>query len=317
MITGVAMCAPYDRFADRGTYDPAMAIGASRIYHVNSNCTDLTRAVAFYEALGLVRVTRTVPSRPQPGAAFGLDEVAWDAWMMQGDDGIAGLALDLLEWCVPTPIGTPAPVGAPGFDRLVVTVPDLDRVLGEVQGAGGAVIDGPLLDRVDPASRTATLTDPDGVRVQVVEGDGTRLARVVVTCTDLDRAFAYYRDVMGLRTDGEPVTVDTSVRRARLEDSGSTFAVELVEWIDPPPGASDAHVRAANELGLFRMAWSTDDCARDEAVLRASGSVPFAPTGTLSVGDDLPRLQVLFWAGPSGECLELIQVTTESGVLSP
>src|SRR5262249_26449599 len=76
-----------------------------------------------------------------------------------------------------------------------------------------------------------------------------------------------------------------------------------------------AHVRRANELGLFRMAWSTDDCARDEAIVRAAGSQPFAPTGSLSVGDDLPRLQVLFWPGPSGECLELIEVTTRSGVL--
>ena len=57
------------------------------------------------------------------------------------------------------------------------------------------------------------------------------------------------------------------------------------------------------------MAWSTDDCARDEAAIRAAGSRPFAPTGELSVGDHLPLLLVLFWPGPDGECLELIQVT--------
>jgi catechol 2,3-dioxygenase-like lactoylglutathione lyase family enzyme len=292
-----------------------MAIGASRIYHVNSNCSDLSRAVSFYEALGLVRVTRTVPSRPQPGAAFGLDEVAWDAWMMQGDDGTRGLALDLLEWQVPSPTGTPVAEGAPGFDRLVVSVTDLDRALAAVQTANGAVVGGPDPDPGAPASRTAMVCDPDGVRVQLVEGDNTRLARVVITCTHLDRAFTYYRDVMGLQPQGEPVT-DASVRCARLQDRGSGFVVELVQWLDPPPGASGSHVRNANELGLFRMAWSTDDCARDEAVVRAGGSVPFAPTGSLSVGDDLPQLEVLFWPGPSGECLELIEVTTASGALS-
>jgi len=304
-----------------------MAIGASRIYHVNSNCSDLTRAVAFYEALGLVRVTRTVPSRPQPGAAFGLDEVAWDAWMMQGDDGIAGLALDLLEWRVPRPTGSPGDLGAPGFDRLVVCVTDLDGVLAAMQTVGGAIVGGPVPDPVEPASRTAMVCDPDGVRVQLVEGGSTRLAWVVVTCTDLDRAFTYYRELLGLLPEEEPVgghepaglhglTADASVRRARMRDPGSPFVVELVQWLDPPTGASGAHVRTANELGLFRMAWSTDDCVRDEEVVRAGGSVPFAPTGSLSVGDDLPRLQVLFWPGPSGECLELIQVTTASGVLS-
>ncbi|MBU3701965.1 MAG: VOC family protein, partial [Acidimicrobiia bacterium] len=56
-------------------------ISASRIYHVNSNCTDLERSARFYERLGLQRVTRTVPLRPQPGGAFGLEQVAWDAWI--------------------------------------------------------------------------------------------------------------------------------------------------------------------------------------------------------------------------------------------
>jgi catechol 2,3-dioxygenase-like lactoylglutathione lyase family enzyme len=303
-----------------------MAIGASRIYHVNSNCSDLARAASFYETVGLVRVTRTVPSRPQPGGAFGLDEVAWDAWMMQGDDGPAGLALDLLEWTVPRPSGRPAAFGDPGFDRLVVTVPDLDRVLADGHAAGGTLAGGPVSDPDEPGRRTAMVRDPDGVRVQLVEGDRTRVVRVVVTCTDLDAAFAYYQDVMGLQPECEPVTgheagglhartADVVLRRARLADPGSSFAVELVQCIEPSTDTTDARLRAANHLGLFRMAWSTDDCARDEAVVRAGGSLPFAPTGTLSVGDDLPLLDVLFWPGPSGECLELIEVTSLSGVL--
>ena len=74
-------------------------------------------------------------------------------------------------------------------------------------------------------------------------------------------------------------------------------------------------VRRANELGIFRMAWSTGDCAADEAVVRAAGSEPLAPTGTLSVGEDMPLLLVLFWPGPNGECLELIEVTDRPGSL--
>jgi catechol 2,3-dioxygenase-like lactoylglutathione lyase family enzyme len=303
-----------------------MAIGASRIYHVNSNCTDLSRAVSFYEALGLRCVTRARPSGPQPGAAFGLDEVEWDAWMMLGDDGTAGLALDLLEWRVPAPAGTAAPLGAPGFDRLVIAVADLDRVVAEIAAVGGALVGGPVADPAAPTARTAMVRDPDGVRVQLVDGDGARIARVVVTCTELDAAFAYYRDVMGLRPERGPATADepaalhglaadAAVRRARLADPGSPFAVELVRWLDPPLASADTRPRAANELGLFRMAWSTDDCARDESIVRAAGSVPFASTGTLSVGDDLPLLNVLFWPGPSSECLELIEVTSAPGRL--
>ena len=89
----------------------------------------------------------------------------------------------------------------------------------------------------------------------------------------------------------------------------------LVQWLDPAP-VGPVRVRGANELGLFRMAWSTADCAGDEAIVRAAGSVPFAPTGTLSVGEEIPLLLVLFWPGPNGECLELIELTDRSGSLS-
>lgn len=304
-----------------------MPIGAERIYHVNSNCTDLERAARFYEALGLRRVVRTVPSRPQPGDAFGLAEVAWDAWMLQSDDGMDGLALDLLEWTTPGPTGTPpSTVGEPGLNRLVITTPDLDATVAAAVDAGGTLVGGPVAGHAgERAPRTAMVRDPDGVPVQLFEGERTSIAQVIVNVTDLDRAVTYYRDVLGLRVAGEAreadqpgvlhgLDADARVRVARVADAGSAFAVALVQWLDPAfTGA--AHQRRANELGLFRMAWSTDDCERDEAVVRSGGSVPFAPTSELSVGDDLPLLKVLFWPGPDGECLELIQTTDRSGVL--
>ena len=188
----------------------------------------------------------------------------------------------------------------------------VDRVLAVARTAGGVVVGERMPDPVESGSRTAIVCDPDGVRVQIVEGDRTRIACVVVACTDLDSAFGYYRDVMGLRPEDVPAAIDGSMRDARLTDPRSAVAVHLVH----SRGHDRARRRAANDLGLFRMAWSTDDCARDEAIVRAAGSVPFAPTGRLSVGDDLPLLEVLFWPGPSGECLELIEATSESGRLS-
>ena len=123
------------------------------------------------------------------------------------------------------------------------------------------------------------------------------------------RELAQPAEIHGLDVDG-------LVRTASLGDSGGCFSVTLVQWLEPAVDPASVRVRGANELGLFRMAWATDDCARDEAVVRAAGSVPFAPTASLSVGDDLPLLLVLFWPGPDGECLELIQTTDRSGVLS-
>jgi catechol 2,3-dioxygenase-like lactoylglutathione lyase family enzyme len=308
-----------------------MPIGGSRIYHVNSNCTDLSRSVAFYEALGLEAVTRTLPSRPQPGSAFGLDEVAWDAWMLQGDCAYDGLSLDLLQWTTPPPTGSaPTAPWELGLHRLVVTVPELDQALREVEATGGTVLAGPLPE-ITPAGHsvpTAMVADPDGVPVQLEHGDDARIARVVVNVVDLDEALDYYVEVLGLRPAGRweaasaegtlfGVAGSIETSRADLADSGSQFGVSLVQWHRPvAPDPGDRRIRAANELGLFRMAWATDDCARDEAVVRAAGSEPFAATGELSVGDDLPLLRVLFWPGPNGECLELIEVTEASGALA-
>lgn len=308
-----------------------MPIGASRIYHVNTNCTALDRSVRFYEALGLVPTTHTRPSRAQPGDAFGLDEVAWDAYMLQGDNGYGGLSLDLLEWTVPRPTGAaPADPWTPGLHRLVLTTPDLDATLVQAVAAGGRVVAGP---RPVPTPEGAVVTtamvhDPDGVSVQLEAADDARIARVVVNVVDLETSLAYYRDVLALKpvarwpstpADGDLFGIDATVTtsRADVRDSGSGFGVSLVQWHRPvAPTDADRRVRAANELGLFRMAWSTDDCARDERAVRAGGREPFAPTGELSVGDDLPLLRVLFWPGPDGECLELIEVTDASGALT-
>lgn len=307
-----------------------MPIGGSRIYHVNSNCTDLSVSLAFYEALGLRPVTRTVPSRTQPGDAFGLEEVAWDAWMLQGDCGFEGLSLDLLQWTVPPPQGRPpATPWQPGFSRLVLAVPALDHALAAAVDAGGRLLADPtpVVDADGHSVRTALVADPDGVPLQLTHGDDTRIARVLVNVVDLDESLAYYTDVLGLRLafrweglteDGavHGAEGDVELRRADLADSGSEFEVSLVQWLAPTaPAPGDRRVRSANELGLYRMAWATDDCARDEQVLRDAGSEPFAPTGELSVGDELPLLRVLFWPGPDGECLELIETTSASGVL--
>ena len=311
----------------RWPYDPTMAIQGNRIYHCNSNCSDLDVAVAFYEALGLRRVLRTVPSKNQSGSAFGLDEVAWDAWILHSDDGLDGLSLDLLEWKTPLPTGTaPGLDGEPGYNRLMMTTPDLVATLERAVAAGGTLVGGPIDVEAGPERpRLAMVLDPDGVPIQLLEADKTSIAQVVVNCADIDESIAYYRDVMGLNPIFDPTEMewtkelfggdtDKRVRGAILADAGSVFTVALVQWLDPAPKTA-VRVRGANELGLFRMAWSTTDCAADEAVVRAAGSIPFLPTEELSVGDEFPLLLVLFWPGPNGECLELIETTDRSGAL--
>lgn len=298
-----------------------MAISASRIFHVNTNCSDLDRSLTFYrDLLGLKQNTHPIPSILQRGDAFGLEQVMWDAWMLQSDLGDQGLSLDLLEWKVPVPAGQPPRAcNETGFHHLTFAVPDVRATVDRLRGAGVTVIGEPIdMDLGNGSSLTmAMVADPDDVPVQLIAGRDTRISHVAVNTRDLDASVAYYRDVMGLdvlrvvgavRQAGSLYGLDGEIecRSAMLKDPGSKFMVELIEWLDPLP-QGPPHVRRANELGLFRMAWSTQDCHGDEAVVRAAGSVPFAPTGKLSVGDHLPLLWVLFWPGPNGECLELIE----------
>jgi catechol 2,3-dioxygenase-like lactoylglutathione lyase family enzyme len=297
-----------------------MPISAARIYHVNTNCRDLARSIEFYrDIIGFTATSNPLPDRPQRGDAFGLDEVLWDGWILQGDLGYAGLSLDLLEWKVPAPGGEPPrSLQEPGFHRLCFVVPDLGETIAAMRAIGATVLCEPVevTDKAGAVSTRAMVADPDGVPVELCEGTNRHISHVVINCCDLDRSTAYYRDVLGLEPFGtRPLApahlaygldVPAMVRTARFKDRGSHFAIELVEFVTPamPPPRE----RKANDVGLFRMAWSTSDCAGDEAIVRAAGSVPFAPTGELSVGDHLPTLLVLFWPGPDGECLELIEV---------
>ena len=91
-----------------------MAISIERVMHVNVNCSDLERSLAFYrDVVGLVPASHTHPV-PQDGAGFGMSgQVQWDAHIMQDERGFAGPAVDLLEWKQPGPVGRAVPTYLP------------------------------------------------------------------------------------------------------------------------------------------------------------------------------------------------------------
>lgn len=297
-----------------------MPITPSRIYHVNVNCSDLERSLAFYrDAVGLKTMTRTRPESPQPGGAFGLAQVQWDAWILQGDAGAATPVLDLLEWTVPAPTGSPVTdPTTTGFNRLAFTTPDLDALHARLVDAGAAVRSAPLPIELDDGSsvRMFVCSDPDGTQIELLEGADTRMSHVVVNCADIDRSRRYYTDIIGLsahrslRTRRQPGTVfgidgDIELHAELLVDPATGFMVELVEWVHP--SATPGRSRRANELGIFRMAWHTEDIANDYDVLVEAGVECYSPPATLDMGPGLPKVRALFWEDPDGACLELIE----------
>ncbi len=192
-----------------------MALTDGRLFHVNLNCADLERSRRFYvDGLGLTAGARTATEDAQPGAAFGLDRARWDAWILLGPNGFDGAAIDLLEWQEPTPIGrAPAAVTTCGFQRLGLMVPDFDAALERVNALGGATWSESFTHTVPGGGeiRLVMANDPDGVVLELVEGDGPRVAFV-------------RGGLPGSRTVGRVLRVVGLPRRSRASRARTTMA---------------------------------------------------------------------------------------------
>ena len=239
----------------------------ARLFHVNINCSDLDRSVVFYR--DTVGLTPVVRTTP----AHPQPGNAFGLEAAQWDAWIMA-GSDGLEGVVVDLLEwkTPRPgrgTGEPGFQRLRLGV-----------GPGGAPTKGPIVD-------------PDGTRLEIVADDGPRVAGVVIGCSELERSRAFYRDVVGL----SPVGTSTFCDRRGPD----VFAVELVG--SPTP----IQARAANDLGIYRLALLTDDIDRDYDILLAGHVRPSSPPATLDMGPELPNLRALLFPDPDGAMLELIE----------
>ncbi len=300
---------------------PAAPIGVSHVFHLNVNCSELGRSLAFYRDLVGLQTTVRTTSPVQPGAAFGLDEVAWDAWILTGDRGYDGVVLDLLEWQTPPPTGAPPPsANHLGFTRLGFTTTDIDAAHARLV-EGGADVFGPPHDigvEGAPPLRAFCAADPDGTMFELISGNGDRLSFVAIGCRDLERSIAFYSEVLGFRplarfapgpSDGEALRLGPSIEweMAYLDDPRGTgaFALDLVQWTDPPVQGPPAV--SANQLGIFRMALITDDIDRDYTALGERGVECLSPPATLDMGPGIPELRALLFPDPDGTMIELIE----------
>lgn len=279
--------------------------------HVNLNCRRLDRSRAFYErAFGLRAGIHTRPE-PQDCRAFGLPgEGQWDAWLLGDPDGTGGgCAIDLLEWQRPRPSGDPGSrPGQLGLRALAFEVEDLGLACERLRAAGAPA-------RVSSESSDLALAeDPDGVALLLMAGSRRRLRQVELSCADLPRARAFYGELLGLAAaepEREQRLATGLVRRSQplvLPAHPEGFRVELARWLEPPPDGAPA--RAANQVGLFRMAFLVPDLDAAHATLRRRAVPGLTPPVELELGPDCPApsCRALFFRDPDGSCLELIEL---------
>ena len=111
------------------------------IHHVSLNVRDAERSLGFYrDLLGLSEL-------PRPDFGFG------GAWLEAG----SGRQIHLIEADVPTDLG----------QHVAFRVESLDRVVGELRGAGVDVTDPSRVG--DTETRQAFAADPDGNRVEFTQ----------------------------------------------------------------------------------------------------------------------------------------------------
>lgn len=304
-----------------------MAVAIQSVMHVNVNCSSLDRSLDFYEqGLGLTAGAHT-SAIPQDGSGMGLEgEVVWDAYILQDHRGFAGPGLDLLEWKQPPPLGQPPrDVCQPGYQQLAIGVPDLAAAQDALARVGAAPRGDPRAmpetTFAAPGARQVLVRDPDGTALRIVERpdlEAAELQSVAISCRDLLRSREWYERVIGCETRGlwSSQVVDAAshgltgeaVRDVcELAPGGlDGFGIELVEW--RRPGATDGPARAANQLGLYRVAFMVEDMQESCAELMRQGVEPPAPV-CLDMGPDIPveGLWALFFPDPDGTCVELIE----------
>jgi catechol 2,3-dioxygenase-like lactoylglutathione lyase family enzyme len=299
---------------------PASALGGARIFHVNVNCSDLARSRDFYvQGCGLAEGVRTAPEQAQSGTAFGLDRARWEAWILVGPNGFDGGAIDLLEWQEPSPAGAaPKALNDAGFQRLGVTVADLDATMANVAAHGGDVWGEPVIHHLPNGGEVRILfaSDPDGVAVEVVEGAKPGLSFVSVACADLERSAAFYSGLGFVERARFPSSSESGTH---LRISG---AVAMHEVFMTAPGGGDVNLmlvgfdqpavqpaqpRPANALGMWRCALLVPDLALAVGELRAASIDLLSEPQTMAMGPGLPELNFVCLRGPDYEVIELIE----------
>ncbi|HSG88768.1 MAG TPA: VOC family protein, partial [Pseudomonadales bacterium] len=106
--------------------------------HVNINCTDYDRSLAFYEMLGFREVWRVPETNTaEVAAAVGMPPYRVKGAILVLDGTDRPFAIDLLEWQSPRDESPPYEhLYRPGLARLAMSTTDLDADLAHLRSQG-------------------------------------------------------------------------------------------------------------------------------------------------------------------------------------
>ncbi|MCV0396704.1 MAG: VOC family protein [Rhizobiaceae bacterium] len=152
-----------------------------RFFHINVNCTDFDRSLAFYQALGFEVVN---PLTDDDGGRRTFSQIGFNhIFRMEGEldargcllaldpDDRGAMRLDLLEWT--SPAGLPAPersLAHPGMARLCLKASDADAVHDRLKALGHVIYSPPKeIEMGGSRFKVFCCEDPDGVVIELME----------------------------------------------------------------------------------------------------------------------------------------------------
>ena len=148
-----------------------LGMNVQRLSHIGICVTDLEASVAFYcDALGFAELSRLEVSGPEPDQLLDLKDVALRAVYLERD----GTRIELLRFDSPGETGGPGPrpVNQPGLTHLSLRVTDLDEAVAAVESRGGRVLAGSRIHNPRYDTSAVFVTDPDGLRLELLEAPG-------------------------------------------------------------------------------------------------------------------------------------------------
>lgn len=150
-----------------------------RFFHININCTDFDRSLAFYELLGF-RVMLDFEKRPVKrsfgqtglGPVLGLpDDCDGRAALMTLSDDRGAMRLDLIEWRTPKEANVARRnLAQPGMARICLKASNCDTVYERLRAAGHVTYSEPTqISLGGSLIKVFCCEDPDGVVIEFMQ----------------------------------------------------------------------------------------------------------------------------------------------------
>jgi len=160
------------------------AANVLQIYHVNINCSDFDRSLAFYELIGFRRIIDFTQQDGAPAPDFGAlglgpvlnlpDDCAGRAALLTLGGDPRATRLDLIEWTQPRADGTTRrDLAQLGIARLCLKVKDCRPLYDTLKARGFRVYSEPTIIGLAGARQMVfCCEDPDGAVIEFMQFKG-------------------------------------------------------------------------------------------------------------------------------------------------